>query len=396
MQKKLCFDKKVGLVFFVLTTFTCLLFGYSIVSQRILTTQTTTDTRAAKPLSSQQPNPASPIIRGTVAGENDFPYFSKIEASPLYGQKEVCGGALISENYIVTAAHCVNSVYQSGGTISVVIGVTNYSGNFSGRYIGHVEHSLSKGLDNVYVPVQYNETDSENNTKELYDIALVRLSPPATDIPTLSIPDLSVLDTKNFPEILFYKDNATFMGIGLTSEDEKEPSKLLMYADISLKDHKYYTGKYHNYSRIINSAQNWFNYFKPGVCNGDSGGPVILKKDQKLYYIGVIRGGVGVSCKNKINVSSSIAFHSKWIRETAEKYGYPILPDTGTATVGEYNPTNNPKKPLNMTCYTQDSAKKENCERNSVVCKWSAPPTPSADNLINLTNANISGSCIGR
>lgn len=47
------------------------------------------------------------IINGQLAGTNQFPWHVSIQGTLPNGQPTLCGGALISNAFALTAAHCV-------------------------------------------------------------------------------------------------------------------------------------------------------------------------------------------------------------------------------------------------------------------------------------------------
>lgn len=53
------------------------------------------------------PNIEGRIINGQLAGTNQFPWHVSIQGTLANGQPTLCGGALISNAFALTAAHCV-------------------------------------------------------------------------------------------------------------------------------------------------------------------------------------------------------------------------------------------------------------------------------------------------
>lgn len=47
------------------------------------------------------------IINGQLAATNQFPWHVSLQGVLANGQSTLCGGALISNAYVLTAAHCV-------------------------------------------------------------------------------------------------------------------------------------------------------------------------------------------------------------------------------------------------------------------------------------------------
>jgi len=48
------------------------------------------------------------IIGGRVAEKKEFPWQISLQLLNLGTEKHICGGSLISESWIITAAHCVD------------------------------------------------------------------------------------------------------------------------------------------------------------------------------------------------------------------------------------------------------------------------------------------------
>lgn len=53
------------------------------------------------------PNIEGRIINGQLAGTNQFPWYVSVQGNLPNGQPILCGGALISNSFVLTAAHCV-------------------------------------------------------------------------------------------------------------------------------------------------------------------------------------------------------------------------------------------------------------------------------------------------
>lgn len=52
-------------------------------------------------------NNANRVINGQIAQPNQFPWHAIIEGTQLNSQRTLCGGALISNSFVLTAAHCI-------------------------------------------------------------------------------------------------------------------------------------------------------------------------------------------------------------------------------------------------------------------------------------------------
>ena len=112
------------------------------------------------------------IVGGVVAAPSTHPFQIGIVAKRIRNnfQAQFCGGTLVAERYVVTAAHCIEDVTDAYGQIQVLVGTQRL--NRGGRRIGVAEvlmHPLYDGwtLD--------------------YDVAVLRLTTPVTGIPFASL-----------------------------------------------------------------------------------------------------------------------------------------------------------------------------------------------------------------
>lgn len=99
------------------------------------------------------------IIGGTEARRGQFPYIvALILGLPDYGQS-FCGGSIISSNFILTAAHCLEEAIQ----INVLAGIHNV-------FLDTPDYNQAVFPDNFIMHPQY-DTDTLQN-----DIGLIFLS----------------------------------------------------------------------------------------------------------------------------------------------------------------------------------------------------------------------------
>jgi len=54
---------------------------------------------------------ASRIVGGVTTGVNEWPW----QAALMYGSQQFCGGSLINDRYVLTAAHCTEVSKGVGG-----------------------------------------------------------------------------------------------------------------------------------------------------------------------------------------------------------------------------------------------------------------------------------------
>lgn len=322
LTKRICIQKKLVGYAVMLFMLMLVLIAYNTGSNALLTQKWTTSTKA--------------IYNGTQVSKNRYPYFVK-----LIMPTQICGGFLISEYYVVTAAHCVYKVYKGSGTITALVGVDNYSGLYEGNGISVVDHSPDHPT--IFIPKEY--VPKYDGLDYDYDIALIRLIDRMYNIPYLSFPDPT-----SSPEKTNIDKSTTIMGIGTSSFFSFKSSQYLKEADL-------YIRSVNSMGVITLNSKN--DSVKKSACHGDSGGPSLFTINNSIYSIGVGKSGW---CGNENSLYTSTSFNSKWITDTSG-----IQPNSGTATIYTIVPT---QQSLVNVCYSRGSSAE--CVRYKELCQWDA------------------------
>lgn len=135
-------------------------------------------------------NPVPRVVGGTDAELNEFPYQISIQ----YKGRHHCGGSILNECYILTAAHCARAVSDT-----IIIAGAHNLRQFSGHeQIRHIEEFINH----------------ENSTSDVgpYDIALIKLTDPL--ILNEFVQPISLPRANQYPE-----GNAVISGWGSTSRE---------------------------------------------------------------------------------------------------------------------------------------------------------------------------------
>ncbi|XP_018939709.2 granzyme E-like [Cyprinus carpio] len=225
------------------------------------------------------------IVGGKVSVPHSRPYMVYIRDKVL---KSTCGGFLVREDYVMTAAHCKRS------HLMVYLGV--YDTNF-----------LPDGIEVDTIP------HPEFNMNRIgHDIMLLKLKTPATS------KKIAVTITLPNPENEEISKDCMVMGWGWKNYHDKSPSNVLQEANVTLID-----------SENCGTADILCTEGSTGPALGDSGGPLVCG--------GVAQGIVSFS-KNKTNANylagyTRISHYLPWIQSIM------MSPTTQVSTSGTFVPT---------------------------------------------------------
>ena len=195
-----------------------------------------------------------------------------------------CGGSLVREDWVVTAAHCV--IGDSPSNIEVVIGLHNVNGTTGQQ---------TRNVSEIIIHPQYSNNSLNN------DYALLRLSSPITDFEPIK---LVTSDSHDDEPVM-----STTMGWGATSSGGSS-SAILLEVDVPIDDS---CGNYSNSDITNNMVCAGDSNGGEDSCQGDSGGPLIMTNDDGEYeLIGIVSWGYGCAEPNYPGVYSRIYPRLNW------------------------------------------------------------------------------------
>ncbi|XP_023339711.1 trypsin alpha-3 [Eurytemora carolleeae] len=240
-------------------------------------------------------NYSSRIVGGSPTGQNKYPWQIGLVRTST-GKIPYCGGSLISNQDVLTAAHCTMGTSSTG--IFVMLGENDLLNDNDGqtvvRVCGKVEHP------------RYQSSNQD------FDFSILRLCDPVTvskGILPVCLPE-GTGRGREYENIA-----ATISGWGTTSSGGYL-SRFLMEAQVRTMSNGECCGSRNKYScsqltsRMICAAN-------PNVdsCQGDSGGPMSSKGSTGVYtLIGVVSWGYGCAQAGYPGVYARVTSQLNWIK----------------------------------------------------------------------------------
>lgn len=244
------------------------------------------------------------IIGGRNALQGEVPYQVALfqEISLIFFKKYVlqCGGSILNNRWIITAAHCVYG--ENSGSLRVAPGIID---------LRQARTHMIK-IDSVYVHAAYAKNGED---EEFNDIALIKL---ATPIP-MNRANVKPIELPQPREESNYR-TVTISGFGATVEEGDE-SRFLKTASILLRDDgeckKIFKGLYDRRLMICAGVVSGKN----DTCQGDSGGPLAAKRPGGTnVLLGITSFGDGCGRRRTPGAYTRVSAYLPWIRKVMTTY----------------------------------------------------------------------------
>ncbi|GAB0093284.1 hypothetical protein DMENIID0001_083660 [Sergentomyia squamirostris] len=227
------------------------------------------------------------IVGGYATDIETVPYIAAL----MYRNRFLCGSSIISENWLLTAAHCTSGGREKYFTVRV--GSTKHG---SGGEVFEVKEIINHP--------EYNRATVNN------DFALIRLNKPMNFSETMQPVHLSELW-----EPIALNSKCTVSGWGET-RDSTESNASLRSVKVYVLDQEVCRQAYSHFGDIFNENMVCAGHIGGGkdACFGDSGGPLICEG----RHVGVVSWGADCAMPGFPGVYARSAVIREWIREKTE------------------------------------------------------------------------------
>ncbi|XP_018323858.1 trypsin delta/gamma-like protein CG30031 [Agrilus planipennis] len=242
------------------------------------------------------PSDNTRITNSDRAFRDQFPYQVSLEWGYLESPSHLCGGSLISESVVLTAAHCI----ESYGTYTIAAGLLNRGETTA--------TSQRRSVDTIVVHENW-----PGEGPAPYDIALVKAVSPFTltsSVQTVGIPSQGIVPS----------GTGIVSGWGRTFYNSVLPT-VLQYANLRIITNNEcaqnlinvlgYTSALDD-TQICTSARVTGQTGRVSVCSGDSGSPLV----QGYVQVGIVSWGI-TPCGTTYapSVYTRVSTYSDWIND---------------------------------------------------------------------------------
>ncbi|KAM6951349.1 serine protease 33 [Aplochiton taeniatus] len=247
-----------------------------------------------------QPPMGSRIVGGIDASEGAWPWQVDIQTQD---GNHICGGSIISLDWVLSAAHCFPNPYDVSSYIL-------YVGR--NKLNGFNPYEKIHRINRVMVPPDYSDPHHGR------DMALIKLSTPVTwteHVQPICLPDSGTL----FPEDMLcfvtgwgnIRDGVSLSGVG-TLQQVQVP-----IISQSSCEQMYQTNPTDTVDILYDMICAGFQTGGKDSCQGDSGGPLVCQMVSGTWVqAGVVSFGLGCAKVNRPGVYAKVSAFSDFIRST--------------------------------------------------------------------------------
>ncbi|XP_020007380.2 transmembrane protease serine 11G-like [Castor canadensis] len=227
------------------------------------------------------------IANGKIADKANWPWQASLQVDGVH----FCGASLISEEWLLTAAHCFD-IYKNPKLWMVSFGTTLRP------------PLVRRKVQSIIVHENYAAHKHDD------DIAVVKLSTTvlfSEDVHRVCLPSATF-------EVV-PKSKVFVTGWGALKANGPFPNTLRQVeVEIISND---ICNQVHAYGGAVSSGMICAGFLtgNQDACEGDSGGPLVIALDRNIWYlIGIVSWGIGCGKENKPGLYTRVTHYRDWIK----------------------------------------------------------------------------------
>ncbi|WP_417878095.1 S1 family peptidase [Vibrio sp.] len=264
------------------------------------------------------------IIGGEPTTLNQLPFFARLilHKTGASAFSNICGGSIVNDRYILTAAHCVESDVFTDGWSTDDLRVLVKNPTMDDVYV-----SEFKDVRSITIHPEYNSASLWIN-----DLALLELSQPITDnVQSITLPQ----DFGDYSDAEVYQ----IFGLGQTSTNDTSSTNSLRWAEVEPLTDSECAALVSGFNAQETLCANGFeDRAYTGICSGDSGGPLTYVDGNGMYQqIGIVSYGSSICESADIpSVFTEILNYASWIEQQTSS-GVKTSYDAELAATEDYH-----------------------------------------------------------
>ncbi|XP_003513925.1 transmembrane protease serine 11C [Cricetulus griseus] len=226
------------------------------------------------------------IAGGQDSEEGEWPWQASLQQNSIHR----CGATLISNNWLITAAHCfIRDANPKDWKVSFGLLLS--------------KPQIQRTIKNIIIHENYSYPAHDN------DIAVVHLSSPvlfASNIRRACLPEV----TQKFPP----NSDVVVTGWGTLKSDGESPN-ILQKGRVKIIDNKTCNSE-KAYGGVITPGMLCAGFLEGRVdaCQGDSGGPLVSEDSNGIWFLaGIVSWGDECALPNKPGVYTRVTYYRNWI-----------------------------------------------------------------------------------
>uniref|UniRef100_A0A3Q3EUB5 Zgc:100868 n=1 Tax=Kryptolebias marmoratus TaxID=37003 RepID=A0A3Q3EUB5_KRYMA len=241
-----------------------------------------------------QPPLNTRIVGGQDALAGSWPWQVSLQKT-----KHFCGGSLINNLWVLTAAHCIPSGNPAG--LTVFLGLQSLQGSNPNK--------VSRTVAQIIVHPDYNSVTSNN------DIALLKLSSSVSFTSYISPVCLAASDSSFYSGVNSWVTGWGNVGEGGGLKHNSPFSDNLKEVEVPVVGNRLCYCNYNSRRVTITDNMICAGLTEGGKdsCQGDSGGPMVSKQGGRWIQAGVVSFGVGCARPNIPGVYTRVSQYQNWV-----------------------------------------------------------------------------------